>query len=91
MVTLHYPIRYSLSTVLSNLTNLRFYLLIRLFTNLSKWRSLESEEVCEREGFKSDIFFAIKALMKERPYISIMINFSMSIFIFGIAVRSFER
>ena len=29
--------------------------------------------------------------MKERPYMSIAINFTVSTVIFGLAVRSFER
>lgn len=91
MRTLYYPVRYSLSTVLANLIFLRVYLIVRLFTTYSKWTQLESEEACEREGFQADFFFAIKSLMKQRPYLSIMFNFTVSILIFGFAVRSFER
>ena len=51
MKTLNYPVRYSVSTVLSNLVFLRVYLLGRMFTTLSEWSSVEAEEMCEREGF----------------------------------------
>lgn len=89
--TLHFQVRYSLSTILSNIVFLRFYLVIRLITNMSMWTNLESEESCEREGFQVNFIFAIKALTKERPYLSILINFTASVVSFGIAVRSFER
>ena len=51
MKTLNYPVRYSVSTVLSNLIFLRVYLLGRIFTSMSEWTTVESEEMCEREGF----------------------------------------
>ena len=90
MTTLHFPVRYSFSVILSNLTFLRVYLLVRVFTTYSRWKNLESEESCEREGFQADFWFAIKSLMKQRPYLSIMFNFSVSVIVFGFAVRSFE-
>ena len=90
MTTLHYPVRYSLSLLLSNLIFLRVYLLVRIFTTYSSWKTLESEESCEREGFQADFWFAIKSLMKQRPYLSIMVNFFLSVLVFGFAVRSFE-
>lgn len=91
MVTLHYPVRYSISTVLSNLLFLRFYLLIRFLVTNSSWESVESEEICEEEGFHPNFIFSIKALMKQRPFLSILINFAISTITFGFAVRSFER
>jgi hypothetical protein len=51
MKTLNYPVRYSVSTVLSNLIFLRVYLLGRIFTSMSEWTTVESEEMCEKEGF----------------------------------------
>ena len=90
MTTLHYPVRSSLSLLLSNLIFLRVYLLVRIFTTYSSWKTLESEESCEREGFQADFWFAIKSLMKQRPYLSIMVNFFLSVLVFGFAVRSFE-
>lgn len=90
MTTLHYPVRYSVSLLLSNLIFLRVYLLVRVFTTYSFWKSLESEDSCEHEGFQADFWFSLKALMKQRPYLSIMINFTVSVIIFGFAVRSFE-
>jgi len=39
MVTLDYPIRYSLSVILSNLIFLRLYLLVRVFTTYSRWKT----------------------------------------------------
>lgn len=91
MRTLNHPVRYSLSTVLSNLLFLRFYLLIRVIVQCSKWTDVESEEICENEGFRPTFTFSLKAWVKQRPFLSILINFVCSMLTFGFAVRTFER
>ncbi|TNV81369.1 hypothetical protein FGO68_gene17563 [Halteria grandinella] len=91
MKTLNYPVRYSLSAVLSNLLFLRFYLLIRVIVQCSKWTDVESESICEKEGFRPNFLFSLKAWMKQRPFLSILINFVCSMLAFGFAVRTFER
>ncbi len=91
MKTLNFPVRYSVSTVLSNLIFLRVYLLGRLFTTMSEWTTVESEEMCEREGFQVDFWFSIKSIMKRRKILSLIVNFMISVVVFGFAVRSFER
>lgn len=60
--------RFSLSTLFSNLTLLRSYLILRLIPNLSNWRDMSSEDSCEKEGFEADSYFALKSLLKEKPY-----------------------
>jgi len=69
----------------------RIYLLARIIPNLSKWTDRHSEECCEREGIKADSMFALKCLLKEKPYLMLFINFFISIVVFGISVRTFER
>lgn len=86
-----YEVRYSLSTILSNLMLFRIYLLARIIPNLSKWTDRHAEECCEREGIKADSVFALKCLLKEKPYLMLFINFFISIIVFGISVRTFER
>jgi len=70
---------------------LRFYLLLRLIPNLSQWTDMHAEECCEREGFEANYFFALKSLLKEKPYQMLMLNFTISIVSFGFSVRAFER
>lgn len=52
---------------------------------------MSAEESCEREGFEANYFFALKSLLKEKPYQMLMINFAISIISFGFSVRAFER
>ena len=70
---------------------LRIHLLIRLLPNLSKWKDIHSEECCEAEGFEANFLFAIKSLLKEKPYQMLLINFAVSIITLGFSVRTFER
>lgn len=91
MLTLHYPVRYSLSNILSNLIYLRLYLCVRLIATMSQWTDVDSEEACEKEGFQADFYFAIKSVMKERPYVTILANFTVSTVVFGLSMRTFER
>jgi len=84
-------VRYSFSMILANMMLFRFYLVTRLIPNLSKWTDMHAEECCEREGILADSLFAIKSLLKERPYLMLLLNFTISILLFGFSVRSFER
>jgi len=45
--TTYYTTRYSMSTIMSNLMFLRFYLILRLIPNLSQWTDIHSEDCCE--------------------------------------------
>lgn len=83
--------RYSVSTILSNLLFLRVYLIIRLIPNLSQWTDIHSEDCCEYEGIEANFFFALKSLLKEKPYHMLLINFHLSVICFGLSVRAFER
>lgn len=52
---------------------------------------MKSERSCEDEGFEAGYSFALKALLKEKTYLLLFINFSLSVILFALAVRSFER
>jgi len=52
---------------------------------------MHAEECCEREGFEANYIFAIKSLLKEKPYQMLLVNFAISLISFGFSVRSFER
>lgn len=69
---------------------LRLYLVLRLIPNLSKWTDIHAEECCEREGIRADFIFALKCLLKERPYLMLMSYFALSIFGFAFSVRISE-
>lgn len=70
---------------------LRTYILIRLATEFSKYTSPLADIVCYRGGTEANMAFALKSMIKERPYLSIMSLMIASVVLFGIAIRIFER
>jgi len=94
MVNLNYPVRYSVSTLLSVLVFLRCFLIVRLIVNVSIFSSVEADLECRYlvgEGYRPEFAFGLKALMKHRPYMCITVNFVVSVVCFGLSVRAFER
>lgn len=69
---------------------LRCYLILRLIPNLSKWTDIHAEECCEREGIRANFVFALKCLLKEKPYVMLLTYFALSIFGFAFSVRISE-
>jgi hypothetical protein len=69
---------------------LRVYLVLRIITRLTKWRSEKAEIACSIEGITADTLFAIKCLIKEHPYIILLSSFAGASVIFGFIVRIFE-
>ena len=82
---------YSLAGIFVNLMLFRFYLVFRLFALYSKWTSKMAEECCELEGCEATTTFAIKGVLKDKPYKTLLIVMILSTIIFGLAVRNFER
>lgn len=72
------------------ITLLRFYLIWRLFAKYSTWNNDKAEKVCMECHCQSGIGFAIKCELKERPYTIIFVAITLSIFIFGYALRAAE-
>ena len=70
---------------------LRFYLVFRLFAQYSKWTKELAEQSCELEGCEANTTFAMKAVLKEKPFTSLLCLMVISAIIFGLAVRHFER
>jgi len=68
----------------------RTYLVMRLLTRLTKWRSEQAEIIAQIEGFDADTTFALKALMKEKPYLVLFFMAFFSSSVLGLAVRIFE-
>ena len=84
-------IRYSSNTFIVVFMLIRVYLVLRLFTKFTKFRSNNAEIYCQREGIESDTFFALKCMMNDYPYSILLINGIFSTLIFAFAVRVFER
>ena len=88
---LGYSMYYSFNGCAMSFMLIRFYLVFRLFAHYSKWTSEMAENCCEPEGCEANTFFAVKAVLKERPYSALLFLMVISTLIFGIAVRHFER
>lgn len=89
-VQIDYTVTYSLDVILSNLMIVRIYLALRLFAHYSKWRSDLAMKYCEQEGCEANTVFAMKASLKESPYLSLLIAFLLSALLLGIPVCNFE-
>lgn len=85
-----YTVTYSQDLILSNLMLVRIYLGLRLFAHYSKWRSDLAMKYCEEEGCEANTVFAMKASLKESPYLSLLIAFLLSALLLGIPVMNFE-
>lgn len=81
----------SADAVLTTIMLLRIFLLARVVKHYSRWANEHSRGICEELGCNAGSFFVMKALFKEKPYMMIGIVMSLSIVIFGLATRSFER
>ena len=68
----------------------RVYFIWQVFGFYSLWTSLESEKVCADCLCEGGIRFAVKAELKQRPYLMVGTAIVISIFLFGIALRTAE-
>lgn len=69
----------------------RIYLLWRFYIHYSSWNNIEAEKICRSCSCKSGMEFAVKAELKEKPYTLVAGVLAISIFIFGLVLRNFER
>ena len=83
--------KYSLDGIAVTWMLLRSYLVFRLFALYTKWTGPIAEACCGPEGCEANTIFAIKAVLKDRPYGTIFIVMIASIIVFGLAIRNFER
>ena len=88
---LHGVLKLSLVAIMSDLMLLRCYIIVRAVRHFSKWGNMESEEICDNAGCEASHRFMLKAMFKEKPYLILVSSMSLSIIIFGFAVRTIER
>ena len=69
----------------------RVYLIWRIFANYSTWNNERAEEICNSCLCDGGVSFAIKAELKERPYMIIIVILVISIAVLGMALRTAER
>ena len=85
------PLRYPVSTVIASIMMFRTYLLFRLFTRFSKYKSAQADRSCFKVGIEADSVFALRGSFKDNPFILLGFTFIISSICFGLAVRLFER
>ena len=69
----------------------RLYIIFRLFKNYSRWTNYQAYRICKINGFEPNSQFAVKCYMRNQPIKFLSIGYLMSIVIFGVAIRNFEK
>jgi Ion channel len=69
----------------------RVYFYARSILSLSFYTDPRSQRVCTIYGAEAGYTFALKALMKEKPWNVLACSLLMSVFVFGYCLRLFER
>jgi potassium intermediate/small conductance calcium-activated channel subfamily N protein 2 len=69
----------------------RVYLLFKVFRHFSKWTSHEAQEACLIYETRATASFAVKAILKEKPFHLLIPLILISIIAFSASVRLFER
>lgn len=83
-------IRYSANEFLLAFSFLRIYLLARCAIALNKYQSPRAFRVCQMSGCEADSMFAIKSILREYPYETIVVSFMTTIMMIGYQLKIFE-
>lgn len=68
----------------------RLYIVLRFILLISKFMNPRSIRVCVINGCSANHMFAMKAFMKQKPYVFISITLCVSIFLFGYTLKVFD-
>ena len=68
----------------------RIYIILRYVLFISKFMNPRSVRVCVINGCSANHMFAIKGLVKQRPFIFIFVTLIVTIFLFGYSLKVFE-
>lgn len=69
----------------------RVYLILKLFRHFTKWTSPKAKDFCRQFGIEPSPLFAVKAMLKEKPFHLLVPLILLSILVFSLSVRIFER
>jgi len=75
---------------LVSLIPFRIYKFLRFFALYSIWAEEKAEQICNECHTYGGISFAIKAELKENPYVIVGILYGISVVVFGYALRNVE-
>jgi len=82
---------YYVNDIFAILLMARVFLLCRILLNNSRYRSPRARRLSTMYGADNDYLFACKCLMKASPFLTVLVLFGASIFIFGYMLRICER
>lgn len=88
---LDYTITYRVNDPLLCIMFGRIYLLVRWALASSIFMNPRAQRVCQMHGCDPSYMFAIKCLMKQKPYFILWSNLFVSMFCFGFAIRIFDQ
>ena len=74
---------YEINDLLLFFCFIRIYLLIRFILVITQFMNPRSMRVCMMHGCEANIMFAVKAIMKQKPYTILWVSLVISSFIFG--------
>lgn len=81
---------YSYNDILLCLSFVRIYLFIRFGLVSSRFMNPRSKRICTMNGCEANLMFAMKAMMKQKPYLAIFVNSVLTIIVFGYQLKVFE-
>lgn len=81
---------YTWNDILLSFSFLRIYILIRYSLVASEFMSPRSKRICAINGCEANLMFAMKSIMKKRPYLTITISLAVTIIVFGYQLKIFE-
>jgi hypothetical protein len=78
------------NAILTSLSVFRFVFIYKTFKHFNLWNSTFAEIKCEKYFCNADFIFAFKAIQKERPFITLLVIFLLTVVCFGFSLRNFE-
>lgn len=76
-------ISYEINQILMCISFSRFYILMRYTLFMSQFMNPRSNRLCTMNGCEAGHMFAIKSLMKQRPYFFLSCTLVLTIYLFG--------
>jgi hypothetical protein len=80
----------SADALVSFVTLMKSYLVLRTYQHYSQWNNERAVRTCKKMKCQATVGFAIKAELKNRPYIMLGILMLVTIVYLGMAMRTFE-
>lgn len=81
----------SINEICASFMLTRVYLFAKVFRYFSRWTTHHSKEVCKSHGARGSPLFAVKAILKEKPFHLLIPLILLSVVVFSAAIRIFER